>query len=120
MKLKIMNYIQTYTDIKGAFVDIERSSISVYNDIEVLNFDIDVSSISYRVNISKFQASISKVLRYRTGSISNVTTFDIDVSQSWGIQYRMSKPSTRISSSSCNIISNIEGHFPTFNTELEG
>jgi hypothetical protein len=36
----------SYTDIGGAFFDIEKSSISVYNDIEVLNFDIDVSSIS--------------------------------------------------------------------------
>jgi hypothetical protein len=36
------------TDIEGAFVDIEKSSISVYSGIEVLNFDsdIDVSSIS--------------------------------------------------------------------------
>ncbi len=54
--------------------------------IEVLNlkFDIDVSSISdgtSTASISKFQASISKILRYHTGSISNVTTFDIDVSQ---------------------------------------
>jgi hypothetical protein len=40
-----------YTDIEGAFVDIEKSSISVYNDIEVLNFDIDVSLISHCVDI---------------------------------------------------------------------
>ena len=32
----------SYTDIEGAFIDIEKSSISGYNDIEVLNFDIDV------------------------------------------------------------------------------
>ncbi len=32
--------------IEGAFVDIEKSSISVYNNIEVLSFNIEVSSIS--------------------------------------------------------------------------
>jgi hypothetical protein len=38
----------SYTDIEGTFVDIDKSSISVYNDIrvEVLNFDNDVSSIT--------------------------------------------------------------------------
>jgi hypothetical protein len=37
--------------IEGAFVDIDKSSISGYNDIEILNFDIDVSSISCCVDI---------------------------------------------------------------------
>jgi hypothetical protein len=37
----------SYTDIEGAFVDIHKSSILGYNNIEVLNFDIDVFSISY-------------------------------------------------------------------------
>jgi hypothetical protein len=32
--------------IEGAVVDIDKSSISDYNEIEVLNFDIDISSIS--------------------------------------------------------------------------
>jgi hypothetical protein len=32
----------SYTDIEGAFIDIVKSSISGYNDIEVLNFDIDI------------------------------------------------------------------------------
>jgi hypothetical protein len=36
----------SYIDIEGAFIDIEKSSILGYNDIEVLNLDIDVSSIS--------------------------------------------------------------------------
>jgi hypothetical protein len=36
----------SYIDIEGAFIDIEKSLISGYNDIEVPNFDIDVSSIS--------------------------------------------------------------------------
>ncbi len=49
--------------MEEAFVDIDKSSISVYNDIEVLKINIDVSSISYCVDI-KFQASISKILRY--------------------------------------------------------
>jgi hypothetical protein len=35
----------SYTDIEGAYVNIDNSSISGYNNIEVLNFDIDVSSI---------------------------------------------------------------------------
>ncbi len=43
----------SYADIEGAFVDIDKSSILGYNNIEVLNFDIsiDVSSISYCVDI---------------------------------------------------------------------
>jgi hypothetical protein len=43
----------SYTDIEGAFVDIDKSSKTGYryNDIEVLTFDNDVSSISYCVDI---------------------------------------------------------------------
>jgi hypothetical protein len=54
----------SYTDIEGAFVDIEKSSISGYNDIEVLNFDIDASSISYSVDIkvSGFDIEDSSIL----------------------------------------------------------
>jgi hypothetical protein len=64
----------SYIDIEGAFIDIEKSSISGYNNIEVLNFD------RYRAeSISIFYASISAILRYRTVSISNVSTFDIDI-----------------------------------------
>ncbi len=62
----------SYTDIEGALVD--KSSISVHSDIEVLNFDIDVSLISYCVDI--------EVPGFDIGSISNVTALDIDVSQS--------------------------------------
>ncbi len=44
---------QMYSDIEGAFVDIEKSLISVYYYIEVLNFRVDiyVSSISYCIDI---------------------------------------------------------------------
>jgi hypothetical protein len=41
----------SFTDIDRAFIDIEKSSISVYNNIDVLIFDIDVSSILYCVDI---------------------------------------------------------------------
>ncbi len=41
----------SYTDTEGAFVDIDKSSMSGYNNIEVLIFDIDVFSISYCINI---------------------------------------------------------------------
>ncbi len=41
----------SYTDIEGAFVEIEKSLVSGCNGIEVLNFDIDVSSVSYCVDI---------------------------------------------------------------------
>jgi hypothetical protein len=91
----------SHTDIEGAFVDIEKSSISVYNDIGVLNFDIDISSssISYCVDIEvpDFDIEGSSIsywfdiecynLRYRRflelrafrHSISNVKTFDIEL-----------------------------------------
>jgi hypothetical protein len=86
----------SYTDIEVAFVEIDKSSISVYNDIEVLNFDIDVSSMSYCVDIELpgfdvENSSISYwfdiecyILRYRRfselrHSISNVKTFDIEL-----------------------------------------
>ncbi len=38
-------------DIEGAFVDIDKSSISGFDDVQVLNFDINISSISYWVDI---------------------------------------------------------------------
>jgi hypothetical protein len=41
----------SYTNIQGAFVDIDKSSISGYNNIKVLIFEIDVSSISNCVDI---------------------------------------------------------------------
>jgi hypothetical protein len=43
------------------------------------------------------------ILRYRTGSISNVTTFDIEVYHVSSIRYRMSKHSIL----SCNIVPDI-------------
>ncbi len=49
----------SYTDIEGAFVDIEKSSKSVYNDIELLNFDIDVFFV---IVMSRYR---SFMLRYR-------------------------------------------------------
>jgi hypothetical protein len=59
-------------NIEGAFVDIDKSSISGFDDIEVLNFDIDVSSISYCVDIEvpalrlRYQRFLDIVLvRYR-------------------------------------------------------
>jgi hypothetical protein len=48
-----------------------RIAISGYNDIQGKNFDVvhDIGAMS----------AISKILRYRTGLISYVTTFDIVV-----------------------------------------
>jgi hypothetical protein len=51
----------SYTDIEGAFIDIVKSLMLGYNDIDVLNFDIDVASTSCCVDIE-------------------VPDFDIDVS----------------------------------------
>jgi hypothetical protein len=56
-------------------------------------------------------ASISKILRYRTGSISNVTTFDIDVYQIVSIRYRI--PNIRYPSRVVISYPDIEGHLPT-------
>ncbi len=119
----------SYTDIEGAFVDVYKSSILVYNDIEVLNFDVDVSSssISYCVDLEvlgfKFDIEDSSIsywfdiecynLRFRRfselrHSISNVKTFKFDIA----------------AESSCNhpdiVLPDhdmIEGHFPTFDIE---
>jgi hypothetical protein len=84
-------------DSEGPFVDIDKFSISGYKDIEVLIFDIDDSSISYCVNIEILafdiaDSSISywiniechnlqhrRFLDFRY-SISNVKTFDIEIS----------------------------------------
>jgi hypothetical protein len=41
----------SFTILKGPFVDIDKSLISRYKDIEVLIFDINVSLISYCVDI---------------------------------------------------------------------
>jgi hypothetical protein len=60
--------------------------------------------------ISKFHASISNILRFRTQSILYVTTFDIDVSQILSIRYQMSIHSK----SSCHIVPCLKGHFATF------
>jgi hypothetical protein len=69
----------SYTDIEGAFIDIDKSLISGYNDIEVLNFDIDVSSISYCVDIEVSGVDI----RVKDFSISY--WFDIE---GYNLQYR--------------------------------
>ncbi len=124
------------TDIDGAFLDIEKSSISGYidHDIEVLNFDIDVSSISYCVDIEVpgFDIEYSSIsccvdieaqaLDIEDSSISywiDIECYNLQYrrfSGFLGIRYRMSKPSI----SNCHIVvivPDIEGHFPTFNIE---
>ena len=60
-----------------------------------------------------FHASISNILRYRTASILNVTTFDIDDYQILSIRYRIPNIRYRV------VISypDIEGHLPTFDIE---
>jgi hypothetical protein len=63
----------SYIDIEGAFIDIEKTSISGYNDIEVLNFDTDVSLTSCWVDIEVPDLDIDVY------SISNCV--DIDVSR---------------------------------------
>ncbi len=98
----------SYIDIEGAFIDIEKSSISGYNNIEVLNFD------RYRAeSISIFYASISAILRYRTVSISNVSTFDIDIFWIQSIRSRITKHSI----SSLISYLDIKGHLVTLDIE---
>ncbi len=60
-------------EAQGAFINIEKSSISGYNEIEVLNFDIDVFSISCRVDIKvpDFDTSID------VSSISNCVDIEV-------------------------------------------
>jgi hypothetical protein len=102
-----IKYTDTVTE--GAFVDIDVSSISVYNDIEVLNFDIDVSSISYCVDI--------KVPGFDIEGSSISYWIDIEW---YNLRYRRfselghSIIECQPSISSCNIVSDIKGHFPTF------
>ncbi len=88
-----------------------------YGTASISKFQASISKIlRYRVeSTSEFQSSISKIVRYGTGSISNITTLDIDVSSSQilGIRYGMSNPSIL----SCHIVPDIEGHFPTFDIE---
>jgi hypothetical protein len=54
----------SYTDIEGAFVDIDKFLISGYNDIDVLIFDINISLILNCVNIEvpRFQVNINDLL----------------------------------------------------------
>jgi hypothetical protein len=52
------------TDIEGAIVDIDKSSISGYEYIEVLNFESSISMFLRYCTASKFQATISKIFRY--------------------------------------------------------
>jgi hypothetical protein len=84
----------SFTDIEGAFFDIDKSSTSGHVDIDVLTFDIDNSSISYWFDIK-------------------VVTFSIEVSQNLGIRNRRSKPVI----SNCHIVPDIEGHFQDFDIE---
>ena len=69
--------ISVYNDIDVLNFDIDVSSISYYIDIEVLGFDIENSSISYWVDIECFNLRYRRLSDLRH-SISNVKTFDIE------------------------------------------
>ncbi len=73
-------------------IQISKEHLSISINLRDLDTTILKSELQYRcffdimnhdrtASISKLQASISKVLRYSTGSISIVTTFGIEGSQ---------------------------------------
>jgi hypothetical protein len=70
--------ISVYNDVEVLNFDIDVSSISYYIDIEVLGFDIGDSSISYWVDIECFNLRYRRLSDLRH-SISNVKTFDIEL-----------------------------------------
>jgi hypothetical protein len=86
----------SYTNIEGEFVEIDKSSISVYNDFEVLNFDVSSISFCVDIEISGFNIEDSSISisycfdvdRYRRflelrHSISNVKTSGFDIESSY-------------------------------------
>ncbi len=66
-------------DIEVPGFDIEHSSISYCVDIEVQAFDIEDSSISYWIDIECYNLRYRRLSDFRY-SISNVKTFDIELS----------------------------------------
>ncbi len=104
-----------YRSTKLRYLSKQHLSISInlrYQDITIIKFWTSMSMFLryHTASISKLQASISKILRYCTGSISKVTTVNIEGSQNWGNRYQRSK-------SSWHIVTDIWGHFLTFNIE---
>jgi hypothetical protein len=75
---KLKTTISVYTNIEGAFFDIDKSSISGHYDIEVKNFDIEDSSISYCFDIEQFELRYRSFWKFRP-SISKSQNFDIEV-----------------------------------------